>query len=49
MLISQNGIIIRTSIKQISVIGRSTQGVRLMKLEDGDKLVDAANIVSEDQ
>jgi DNA gyrase subunit A len=49
MLISQNGIIIRTSLKQISVIGRSTQGVRLMKLEEGDKLVDATNIVNEEQ
>lgn len=47
MLVSHNGIIIRTSVSQISVIGRSTQGVRLMKLDEGDKLIDAANIIKE--
>ncbi len=47
MLISQNGIIIRTPAKQISTIGRATQGVRLMKLGAGDKLIDAAKIVNE--
>ncbi|MBW2971433.1 DNA gyrase subunit A, partial [Candidatus Woesearchaeota archaeon] len=39
MLMSQNGIIIRTPVKQISVIGRVTQGVRVMRLDDGDKLM----------
>ena len=47
MLISQQGIIIRTAVKEISVIGRATQGVRVMKLEQGDKLVDIAKIISE--
>jgi DNA gyrase subunit A len=47
MLISQSGIIIRTAAKEISVIGRATQGVRVMKLEQGDRLVDAAMIVRE--
>jgi DNA gyrase subunit A len=47
MLVSHNGIIIRTAVAQISVIGRSTQGVRLMKLDEGDKLIDAANIIKE--
>lgn len=47
MLISRNGITIRFPVKNISVIGRNTQGVRLMKLEAGDRVVDAANIVKE--
>jgi DNA gyrase subunit A len=47
MLISQHGIIIRTAVKHISVIGRATQGVRLMKMEQGDNLIDAAKIVNE--
>jgi DNA gyrase subunit A len=47
MLISQQGIIIRTAVKEISVIGRATQGVRVMKLEQGDKLVDIAKIINE--
>jgi DNA gyrase subunit A len=45
MLISVGGQVIRTSSKFISVIGRNTQGVRLMKLDEGDKVADAAKIV----
>ena len=47
ILISQKGIVIRISSSQISVIGRNTQGVRLMKLEEGDKVVGAAKIIKE--
>lgn len=47
VLVSKNGIIIRTPANGISVIGRNTQGVRVMKLESGDKLVAAAKIVKE--
>ena len=46
MLMSRNGIMLRTPAKNISVIGRHTQGVRVMKLEPGDGLV-AAAIVKE--
>jgi DNA gyrase subunit A len=45
MLITQKGIIIRQPVKQISVIGRSTQGVRLINLTAGDKVVDVARVV----
>ncbi|MEM4264110.1 MAG: DNA gyrase C-terminal beta-propeller domain-containing protein, partial [Candidatus Woesearchaeota archaeon] len=48
MLISQNGIVIRTPAKDISVIGRATQGVRVMKLEQGDRVVAAAKIAKEE-
>ena len=47
MLITANGIIIRTGLDQIRPIGRNTQGVRLIKLKAGDKLVAAEKIVSE--
>ncbi len=47
MFITQNGIIIRSAVKQISIIGRATQGVTLMKLDTGDKLIDAAKIINE--
>ena len=47
MFISKNGIIIRTPAKGISVIGRNTQGVRVMKLAPGDQMVAAAKIVLE--
>jgi len=48
MFISKKGIIIRTSVKNISEIGRNTQGVRLMKLSEGDKVVSLARVVSEE-
>ncbi len=38
MLMSQGGTLVRTSVGEISVVGRNTQGVRLMRLEDGDEL-----------
>ncbi|TKJ36323.1 MAG: DNA gyrase subunit A [Planctomycetes bacterium B3_Pla] len=47
MMITANGIIIRTGLDQIRSIGRNTQGVRLIKLKPGDKLVAAEKIVSE--
>jgi DNA gyrase subunit A len=42
MLMTKNGIIIRSDVGRISVIGRNTQGVRLINLEEGDKVVDIA-------
>ncbi len=47
MMITANGIIIRTGMEQIRSIGRNTQGVRLIKLKAGDKLVAAEKIISE--
>jgi len=44
MAVSQKGIIIRMPVKNIHVIGRNTQGVRIMKLESGDKVVSIAKI-----
>jgi DNA gyrase subunit A len=38
MIITQNGITIRLRVNSISVIGRNTQGVRLVRLDDGDKV-----------
>ena len=48
MFVSKNGSAIRTSAKDISVIGRSTQGVRVMRLDDNDELVAAESFVKED-
>ena len=44
IVISQRGQVIRTEISQISKLSRSTQGVRLMRLEEGDKIASAACI-----
>jgi DNA gyrase subunit A len=38
MLMSQNGVLVRTPVKDISIVGRNTQGVRLIRLEEGDML-----------
>lgn len=42
MLISTNGIIIRTGIDKISVIGRASQGVIIMKTAESDKVASMA-------
>jgi DNA gyrase subunit A len=47
MMISAGGIIIRTGLEQVRAIGRNTQGVRLIKLGEGDKLVAAEKIITE--
>jgi DNA gyrase subunit A len=44
IVISRKGQVIRTEISQISKLSRSTQGVRLMRLEDGDKIASATCI-----
>ncbi|UCC99573.1 MAG: hypothetical protein JSW66_06745, partial [Phycisphaerales bacterium] len=48
MMITAHGMIIRTGLDEIRSIGRNTQGVRLINLKQGDKLVAAEKIVSED-
>jgi DNA gyrase subunit A len=46
MLISSNGTLVRTSVGEISVQGRNTQGVRLIRVEEGQRLVGLARIES---
>jgi DNA gyrase subunit A len=44
MLISQGGTLVRTAVAQISTLSRNTQGVRLMKLDEGDQVVGLARV-----
>jgi len=44
IVISRRGQVIRTKISQISKLSRATQGVRIMKLEEGDKVASATCI-----
>lgn len=44
MVVSKKGILIRMPVKNISIIGRNTQGVRIMKLSEGDRVVSVAMI-----
>jgi DNA gyrase subunit A len=48
MLISRKGMIIRQRVDGIRVIGRNTQGVRVINLREGDVLMDVARVVPED-
>ena len=47
LMITSSGKIQRTRAKQISVIGRNTQGVRVIRTDDGDSLVSVARIPAE--
>ncbi|MDO8643286.1 MAG: DNA gyrase subunit A [Candidatus Woesearchaeota archaeon] len=47
IVISQDGTMIRIPCKDISTIGRNTQGVRVMKLREGDKVVSATKVARE--
>jgi DNA gyrase subunit A len=48
MLITSGGMVSRTHISEIRVVGRNTQGVRVMGLKDGDKLVSLAKVAREE-
>jgi DNA gyrase subunit A len=49
MMITKHGVIIRVPVEGIRVIGRNTQGVRVMNLEPGDAVQDVARVVKEDE
>ena len=48
MLISNKGKIIRMRIKDIRIIGRNTQGVRLIELEEGERVVSLARLAEKE-
>ena len=44
---TQKGIMIKTKVKDIRVMGRATQGVRVIRLSDGDHISDVAKLTSD--
>ncbi|WP_017942274.1 MULTISPECIES: DNA gyrase subunit A [unclassified Thioalkalivibrio] len=44
MLITNGGTLVRTPVDQIPLIGRNTQGVRLIRLDEGENLVELARV-----
>ncbi len=48
MMISSTGTLVRTTVDEISVQGRNTQGVRLIRLDDGERLVGIERVASLD-
>jgi DNA gyrase subunit A len=49
MLITERGILIRTGVMEIRETGRNAAGVRLIKLDEGDRLVAMAKVDKEEQ
>ncbi|HWO87879.1 MAG TPA: DNA gyrase subunit A [Gemmatimonadales bacterium] len=49
MVITRHGVIIRLPVDDIRVIGRNTQGVRIINLDEGDRVIDVARVVKEDE
>ena len=49
MVITRHGVIIRLPVNDIRVIGRNTQGVRVINLDERDVVVDVARVVKEEE
>jgi DNA gyrase subunit A len=49
MLITTQGMVNRTRVNEIRVVGRNTQGVRIMNLREGDKIASIAKVAHEDE
>ncbi|MEW6744496.1 MAG: DNA gyrase subunit A [Planctomycetota bacterium] len=49
ILITSNGMVVRTPVGPISAIGRNTQGVKLISLREEDRLVSIAHVVKDDE
>ena len=48
-VLSEGGVLIRTNEDQVSTYGRSSQGVTIMRLDEGDRVVSANVILAEEQ
>lgn len=46
---TKKGVVIRTGVKDIRVMGRATQGVRIIKLHEGDRVVDIAKLADDEE
>ena len=46
MIITEKGVVIRQNTENISVIGRNTQGVKLIRLDNEDKVSDVAKLIA---
>ncbi len=48
VIITTKGMVIRQSVKDLRIMGRNTQGVRVIRLKDNDSIADIAKVISED-
>ncbi len=49
VIITEKGMVIRQHVKDIRIMGRNTQGVRLLVLKDGDTIADIARVSAEEE
>jgi DNA gyrase subunit A len=49
VIISNKGMVIRQGVSDIRIMGRNTQGVRVIRLKEGDSIADIAKVVSEEK
>jgi len=49
VIISTQGMVIKQNIKDIRIMGRNTQGVRVIRLNEGDSIADIARVISEEE
>jgi DNA gyrase subunit A len=48
MLITNGGTLVRTPVKDVSLVGRNTQGVRLINLSNDEKLVGVERVIEDE-
>jgi DNA gyrase subunit A len=49
VIITTGGMVIRQSVAELRVMGRNTQGVRLIRLNEGDDIADIARVMPEEE
>lgn len=49
MIINKSGIAIRMSVEDLRVMGRATQGVRLINIKDNDEIAAVAKVMKEEE
>ena len=49
IIISQNGVVIRTKASEVSVIGRNTKGVRVINVDGGDRVVSVGRLEEQEE
>jgi len=49
MVVTRQGVVNRQRVNEISLIGRATQGVKLVNLDEGDMVVDVARVITDEE
>ena len=49
VIITTGGMVLRQAVSELRVMGRNTQGVRLIRMNEGDEIADIARVIPEDE